>query len=106
MIKTKLMKDKWGKDFIPSSNPWDGISLNIPAELQKSLDQRLISESDIKETIWRSNSGGEKFTDNSGVVLCYMVTDVLTYWVEYKMLGDTYEISDAYTHRMKFRVEA
>ena len=37
--------------------------------------------------------------------LACLVTDMLTYWVEYEPEGDGFAVRDVYSHRMKFRQE-
>jgi Fe-S oxidoreductase len=106
-VKKELMKNITGSDFESESHDWDGLTLVISSEMQKSMDNKLISAADIKEAIWQAESTGDKFYDeNDGMRLCSMVKPVITYWVQYKETAPkTYEIFSAYYHRMRFNKE-
>ena len=102
-VKRELMLMQTGKDFLPESHQWDSLELSINDDVAKSIDDKLIALSDIREAVWTSESTGEKFIDDaSGVCQCCMVKPVLTYWVQYKKTGDNrYHIYGAYYHRMR-----
>ena len=106
-VKKELMKKIAGIDFTPEVHPWDEMKLMIGNELQKSLDQKLISAFDIKEAVWQAEDTGDRFIDESdGTNLCCLMRDVMTYWVQYKRIkADTFEIISAYSHRMRFHRE-
>ncbi|MDI3536720.1 MAG: hypothetical protein PWP30_1202 [Eubacteriaceae bacterium] len=103
-LKKKLMREKWEMDFEAETHEWDKLSLIIGDELQKMMDQKLISSADLQEAIWLAEESGDKFYDESdGMSLCSMIKPVITYWVEYRKTGpDTYEVYSAYYHRMHF----
>ena len=42
----------------------------------------------------------------TGTYTCYRESGYVTYWLEYKVNGDEYEIVKFYTHRMKIELEA
>jgi hypothetical protein len=103
-VKRELMKRIKNTDFEAPSHPWNTLTLVIDEGLRRTLDRKLISGSDIKEAVWRAESTGDRFLDEqTGACLCSMVKEVITYWVEYRRIADgTFEILDAYTHRMRF----
>lgn len=106
-VKRVLMKKEWDVDFEPESHEWDELILIINNEIQKTMDQKLISATDLKEAIWLAEGSGDKFCDESdGMCLCNMIKPVITYWVQYKeTTHKTYEIFSAYYHRMRFNEE-
>ena len=103
-VKKELMKKNRGVDFEPETHEWDELTLIINDELQKSMDRKHISAADLKEAIWQAEKSGEIFFDESdGMSMCSMVKPVITYWVQYKETAPkTYEIFNAYYHRMRF----
>ena len=103
-VKKELMKRITGIDFRPETDLWEDLNLLIDEDLQKSMDRKLIPESDLKEAIWLAERSEDKFfRESDGVSLCSMVKSVMTYWVEYKELSiGTYKITSAYSHRMRF----
>ena len=106
-VKKELMKKNRDVDFEPEIHEWDALVLIIGEDVQKSMDSKLISAADLKEAIWQAEKSGDKFFDESdGMCICSMVKPVTTYWVQYKEAGPgTYEIFNAYYHRMSFNRE-
>ena len=103
-VKDEIMKQLTGSGYAAPEKPWDAVSVTVSEELQRVMDDRLITMSDVKETIWTSEKNSEFFRDNSSdTVLCRMVTPMLTYWVEYRLLDGVYELIDVYSHRMHFK---
>ncbi len=103
-VKKELIKEITGAEFKPEAHEWDGLTVLISDEMQKSMDKKLISASDVKEAIWLAECTGDKFCDESdGTYLCSMVKSVLTYWVQYREnTPNTFELVSAYCHRMRF----
>ena len=106
-VKKDLMKEIAREDFKQAAHDWDRLSLIISEEVQKNMEQRLISAGDLKEAIWLAERSGDKFYHESDASsLCSMVKSVMTYWVQYKENAqDTYEIFSVYSHRMRFSKE-
>ncbi len=103
-VKRELMKRMTDTDFEAEAREWDALTLVIDEALRRDLDRKLISGADIREAVWRAESSGDKFLAEAGTVsLCSMPKDLVTYWVEYRRIGDTtFEVLDAYSHRMRF----
>jgi len=103
-VKDAIMRKFTDTGYSPDIHPWDDIKVSFAEGLERVMDNSLITESDVKETIWYSNNNAEKFRDpDKNTILCRMVTEMLTYWVEYRLNGDVYEVIDAYAHRMHFK---
>ena len=101
-VKKTLMKDCFDMEFEPKKHEWDALKLIISETLLEDLDRKLIMEEDLKEAVWLAESTGDKFiSEPDGVIQCSMEKSVLTYWVQYKKPApDTYEIIEAFSHRM------
>lgn len=106
-VKKELMKITRDAEFRPVTHEWDSLTLIVGEELQRKMDNRLISAADIKEAIWQAEKSGDKFIDeNDGMCMCSLVKPVITYWVQYKQTAPgAYEIFSAYCHRMRFNEE-
>ena len=104
-VKRELMKQLRESEFEPESHAWDGLTLAIGADLQRDLDQKLISAADLKEAVWLAETSGDVFVDAAtGTRLASMIKPVITYWVEYREVAPrTYEVLSAYYHRMRFQ---
>lgn len=105
-IKTVLSEELSNDMFAGEPQPWDNINLVIDDELAEDIDRKLISADDIKETIWRAETSGDKFIDSrDGSVSACLVRNVLSYWVQYTQLeSGAFGVLDAYYHRMRFEL--
>lgn len=106
-VKKELMKQIRDIEFEPEHHEWDALTLTISDELQKEMDDKLISAAVLKEAIWRAETGDDKFHDEKdGMSIASLVKPVVTYWVQYRETAPgTYAVSCAYYHRMRFRQE-
>jgi Fe-S oxidoreductase len=101
-VKKAILK-KWGVDFTPETHPWDSYDVVIADDVLDTMEKKLITASDVRETIWTAQQDGSGFIDEDGNIACCMVKPALTYWVQYTCDGDKYLVSDVYCHRMHFR---
>jgi Fe-S oxidoreductase len=106
-VKKTLMKECFDMEFEPKAHEWDGLKLVISSELLEDLDKKLILEEDLKEAIWLAEKAGDMFiSESDGIMQCSMEKSALTYWVQYKKLApDTFEIIQAFSHRMHIKKE-
>jgi len=105
-LKRSLMKEEWNMDFVPASNPWDGLKLRFADGLQNKMEETFISLADLQEAIWSAETGGDKLVEDNGQILASMVKPVITYWVQYQPDGgdeNSFYVSAVYSHRMKWR---
>ena len=103
-LKDALSRRLTGVGFEAPVSDWSGVKLVIPPDIQSRMDDELISADDVRETIWKAERDGTGF-EREGRYLACLVTDMLTYWVEYEPEGDGFAVRDVYSHRMKFRQE-
>ncbi|MDR2530893.1 MAG: 4Fe-4S dicluster domain-containing protein [Oscillospiraceae bacterium] len=89
--------------LFPAANVNDALPLTIPDDVRDYMAANLILERDVLDVIRYAESSGEKFTTADGSLIASLVRGALTYWVEYRPIGDSFEVSSAYYHRMKFR---
>ncbi|MBR6312967.1 MAG: NAD(P)-binding protein [Oscillospiraceae bacterium] len=103
-LKDAISRRLTGVGFEAPVSDWSGVKLFIPPDIQSRMDDELISADDVRETIWKAERDGTGF-EREGRYLACLVTDMLTYWVEYEPEGDGFAVRDVYSHRMKFRQE-
>jgi Fe-S oxidoreductase len=81
-------------------------NLIISDDARAFMNSHLMSEADVWDVVSYAEDGADKFESPDGTILASLVKNVLTYWVEYRPLGDgKFEVINAYYHRMKFRQE-
>ena len=104
MAKVRLLDKYKNFKFVPSEKPWDSISINIPDDIRLKMEDKMITDGNVRETIWTGEQTGEGFyASETDTYLGCLVKPVLTYWVEYKKNGDSFDILNVYCHRMHFR---
>jgi len=78
--------------------------LTFSEDAQSIMDTQLIRKSDIWELIQYAEQSGDKLISDNGLIIASLERSALTYWVEYRILGDgKFHVENAYYHRMKFR---
>lgn len=105
-MKVKIhLLDKYKKEsFSPESHPWDSLALFVPAEVREKMENKLLTDDDAKECIWKAEQTGEGFFDEQEqLYLACLVRSALTYWFCYRKDETGYTLADAYCHRMHFR---
>ena len=100
-LKGELMQEIENKNFIPSVDPWDNLPLEISAEAQANMEDKLITESEMKELIYTVEAERDYFEDESGLRSACLMKEVLTFWADYRQTEDGgYFLESAYCHRM------
>ena len=80
------------------------IHLQIPGSIGQLLEKRLIHEENLQRAIHYAETTGAKFVNPStGRCLASHRPDRVTYWVEYSLAGERYQIHSAYSHRMEMK---
>jgi hypothetical protein len=83
---------------------YEQISLHIPEEVERLMEDRRILREDLQKTIHHAETTGEKFVNSStGRFLASLRPDRVTYWVEYSRVGEDYQVHNAYSHRMEMK---
>lgn len=95
------MREIENRDFVPSTRPWDSFSLSISPAAQANMEDKLITESDIRELIYTAEADTDYFEDESGLRSASLAKSVLTFWADYRPGPDGgYLVESAYCHRM------
>ena len=103
-VKVHLL-EKYGKErWVPETQPWDGMKLTVGEDVRAAMEQKMISDADVRECLWNAEKDGDGFynAEEDSFLAC-LVRSALTYWVRYRKQGDGFEILEAYCHRMHFR---
>ncbi len=100
-LKGELMAEMDNLEFHPQSQPWDKLSLSIASEAQANMEDKLITESDIRELIFTAEKDKDYFEDENGLRTASLQKEVLTFWADYCPDGKGgYVLHSAYCHRM------
>ena len=100
-VKGALMELLEHKSFEAEAQPWDALALEFSDDARANMEDKLITDRDVAEAIYRAEQDCDYFTDESGLRTACLVRDVLTYWVDYRPAGEGYAVVSAYCHRMR-----
>ena len=101
-VKGTLMMELEQTPFAAEAKPWDALALEFSDDARANMEDKLITDRDCAEAIWDAEQHGDYFTDDSGLRTACLVRDVLTYWVDYRVLdADRCRVESADCHRMR-----
>ena len=101
-VKGALMEELEHKAFAAEALPWDALALEISADARANMEDKLITDRDVAEAVYRAEQNCDYFVDENGVRTACLVRDVLTYWVDYRAAAEgAYFVENAYCHRMR-----
>ncbi|MDD2568906.1 MAG: FAD-dependent oxidoreductase [Clostridia bacterium] len=97
-LKQNLLQKYWHEKMpVPNSE----IKLFISDEVKEVLEERLITETNIRQVIAAANASGKKLIRPAdGHFIIVHKPGIITYWVEYLPKADGFEIFNAYSHRI------
>ena len=104
-VKDTIMNELEQRRFTAPAEAWDSLAITVPEEVRSAMEEKLITDRDVKETIAAAEAENDYFVDEDGVRTACLVRKVLTYWVDYVPLGDSYAVKAAYCHRMRIGEE-
>lgn len=104
-LKETLLKEIWGEKM--EKQPVQcSFRLIIAPEMQEKMNKLKILEEDVCNVIELGETSKRRtFDPQKDTYTCYRELGYITYWVEYRIEGDTYEVVNVYTHRMKIKLE-
>lgn len=101
-VKGALMEQLEHRAFAAQTQPWDALALEFTGDARANMEDKLITDRDAAEAIWRAERERDYFTNAAGVRTACLVRDVLTYWVDYSALDEgRFRVESAYCHRMR-----
>ena len=101
-VKGTLMEELEQKHFAAEALPWDALTLEFSGDARSNMEDKLITDRDAAEAIFLAEQASDYFTDDTGLRTACLVRDVLTYWVDYRVLApERYRVESAYCHRMR-----
>lgn len=101
ILRTSLLEELWGEI---GEEPMKKSKLTISEEVSKKLDHEWILESDVLKTIEHCESNSQKLLNKEkGLFTGHLQLGPITYWVEYRLSNDGFELINAYSHRMQIK---
>lgn len=98
-LKRSLLRELWHES---AAEPLPEIKVNIPDDVLRIMEDRMILVSDVTKVIAHAESTGNKLKDTAtGHYLAYFRPVAVTYWVEYSPQGDGFVVHNAYSHRIE-----
>jgi len=104
-LKRILLEEIWGEPMEKYPQPCE-FKLIIGPEVREKMNRLKILEEDICEVLKLTESSKRRAYDpQKGTWTGYRELGEITCWVEYRPAGEAFEIVNAYTHRMKIKLE-
>ncbi|WP_238918399.1 pyridine nucleotide-disulfide oxidoreductase/dicluster-binding protein [Clostridium sp. YIM B02555] len=99
-LKKKMLKDFWG-ELMEIKDEYEDLKIVIDDNIRNKMEDELILESDIKKVIGEAEKTKNSFFNpQNGHVLAWRRLVNVTFWVEYQKVEDSFNIINAYSHRM------
>lgn len=111
-LKGRLLKNYW--NVAEEEKKVEKRKVKISEALEEKLNKaRILTEDIIAVLDFCERTGRRVFHADTGTFSGYHVVGYMTYWVEYRILeaegseaGPSYELVNAYAHRIKIELEA
>lgn len=102
LLKANLMKTYLHKEYHRKVEPYQTITLQVPAKIRQLMDSLLIHEDNLKKVIYQAEMENNKiYNPADGSYSAHQKQSLITYWVTYKVLGrDNFELINVYKHNM------
>jgi hypothetical protein len=95
-VLCEFWHDEVGMEPLKSST-----QLRMSPQVMQKLSDSMILETEIEKVIEHCELSGKKVVDPAtGHFTGHLQIGHMTYWAEYMPAGDTYELFNAYSHRM------
>ena len=100
-LKKELLKNLWGEEM-EIKDEYEDIKIVIEDEIRDKMEDELILEGDIKRVIgYAEKTNNSFYNPETGHILAWRRFVNITFWVEYQKVNDTFNIINAYSHRMQ-----
>ncbi len=105
-LRKNLLKEFWGEETMGEDTN-NTVKITLSPELDGKLNKEHILLDEIAETIHFCERTGRKIKMvGKNTFSGYHKIGHMTYWVEYRPKGESYELINAYSHRMEIKLEA
>jgi len=99
-LKKELLDSLWGEKM-EIKDEYDDLKIVIGQELRNKIEDELILDGDIKRVIGYAEKTNDSFYNpENGHILAWKRFVNITFWVEYQKVNDSFNIINAYSHRM------
>lgn len=104
-LKEMLLNEVWGEKMEQQPEQLK-FKLKIGPEAQEKMKALKILEEDVCQVIELGETSKRRtFNPQTETYSCYRELGYITFWVEYRIDGQEYEVVSVYTHRMKIKLE-
>ena len=99
-LARKILSELWGETMSENSD-YLGTKLRIPPEVAAKMEKEFILTEDLRQVVYQAERTGDKlYVPASDHFIAHYRPSIVTYWVEYAVRGDEFEVFNAYSHRM------
>ena len=99
-LKKELLNSLWGEKM-EIKDEYEDLKIIIGQELRNKIEDELILDGDIKRVIgYAEKTNNSFYNPETGNILAWKRFVNITFWVEYQKFDDSFNIINAYSHRM------
>jgi Fe-S oxidoreductase len=100
-LAEKMLTELWG-EAMPEPPEYAKVKLRIGPDTAAKMESEFILREDVQRVIYEAQRTGNKLeVPAKGRFIAHYRPSLVTYWVEYGVNGDEYEVFNAYSHRMQ-----
>lgn len=100
-LKDRFKKHLWDEKPLQKEE-YEKISIRVSPQVREILEKRRILDEDIRKVIFHAQQSGKTFfNEDTGHYKASFKPHNVTFWVEYSMDEITFDIHNAYSHRME-----
>jgi hypothetical protein len=105
ILKERLLKEFWNEEMQDKPEEPE-CKLLITPQVREKMNKLMLLEADIGNVLTFSlKSKRRTYDQERNTYLCYRELGNITCWLEYRPQGESFEITNIYTHRMKIEIE-
>jgi glutamate synthase (NADPH/NADH) small chain len=100
-LAKKVLSELWGETMAEDAE-YLGTKLRIAPDVAAKMEREFILSEDLQQVIYRAEKTNDKlYLPASDHFIAHYQPSIVTYWVEYAVRGDEFEVFNAYSHRMR-----
>jgi hypothetical protein len=97
----RMLTEIWGEP-VPEQEEYLKLKVRIPADVAAKMERDFILDDDVRQVVyWAEQTGNKLQVPATGRFVAHYRSSIITYWVEYAVNGDEYDVLNAYSHRMQ-----
>ncbi|AFA47191.1 oxidoreductase [Acetobacterium woodii DSM 1030] len=101
-LKKELLTCYWGEKMVSEDKNQKKLDIRLTAEVEEKMNREYILFEEVDQVIeYAEKSGDQLFNNRTKLTIAHLQIGIITFWVEYKKVDQTFMVYNAYSHRMQ-----